>query len=81
MHVAAQICADLNVYSCCLNAHSSHGLMGSIQNRSFKEYWLSKEKEERYSSFDARQCAQCIYHSQNKLINNILEAKPHRNFI
>lgn len=82
MHLNTYIGGDLNVYTCCNNAYNLQGLMGSIKNRSFKDFWLSDEKVKKYLEFKANKCARCMFNNKNRFINYLLEKDPvHVNFV
>ena len=76
--------ANSKVYYCHDKAYLSNGCVGDISYQSFKNMWFSKETDELFKSFDARQiCKQhCVYDSRNELIGSFLEMdKNHINFI
>jgi MoaA/NifB/PqqE/SkfB family radical SAM enzyme len=82
MHFDTYIGGDLKVYSCCNNAYSTHGEMGSINNQSFKEFWNSDEKKLAYNSLKALDCERCMFNAKNKFINYLLAEDPvHVNFV
>ena len=82
MHFDTYIGGDLNVYSCCNNAYSKHGYMGSIQSQSFKDFWNSDEKKKMYDSLKATDCKRCMFNAKNKFINYLLSDNPvHVNFV
>jgi len=63
--------ADLNVYRCCTLSYNDRGLMGSISNMRFYDFWNSKLKEESVSAFDPTGCKICPVNSKNLLLNKI----------
>lgn len=82
MHFDTYIGGDLKVYSCCNNAYSKHGEMGSIKNQSFKEFWMSDKKINAYNSLKASDCKRCMFNAKNKFINYLLMEDPaHVNFV
>jgi len=82
MHLNTWIGGDLNVYTCCNNAYNERGKMGSLAKMTFKEFWESKQKKEKYSKFVASGCERCMFNNRNKLINYILDDNPtHINYI
>ncbi len=82
MHFDTYIGGDQKVYSCCNNAYSKHGEMGSIKNQSFKEFWMSDEKIKAYNSLKASDCERCMFNAKNKFINYLLTEDPvHVNFV
>jgi MoaA/NifB/PqqE/SkfB family radical SAM enzyme len=81
-HVSTWIAADYNVYRCCVTSYDDHGLVGSLKGQSFRELWESESKKERFDSFSARSCTQCIYNDKNRAINFLLHDSPENvNFI
>lgn len=73
---------DLNVYRCCNTAYNDRGLVGSIKDQSFLQFWHSAAKAEAYGGFCARGCERCAFNSQNKVINYMVQAEPtHVNFV
>ena len=82
MHFDTYIGGDLKVYSCCNNAYSKHGEMGSIEGQSFKEFWMSDEKVNAYNALKASDCKRCMFNAKNKFINYLLTEDPvHVNFV
>ena len=83
MHFTTYIGGDQNVYVCCVNAYNDRGLMGSLENQSFKELWDSQAKQEMFAGFDASACSRCMFNDKNRAINRILLTKPtgHDNFV
>ncbi len=77
--------ADLKVYTCCIICYNEKGLIGSIENQSFKQLWESDEKKKFFESLNPREhCAGyiCTYKNKNKFINYCIEQNPeHVNFI
>ena len=66
--------ADSKVYSCHDKAYTEKGLLGSIENRSFKEFWFSKENQERMKSINPSiDCNHhCAEHRRNLLLHEYL---------
>jgi MoaA/NifB/PqqE/SkfB family radical SAM enzyme len=82
MHLNTYIGGDLKVYTCCNNAYNLHGEMGSIKDRSFKDFWLSDEKVKNYFNFKASSCERCMFNNKNRFANYLIEANPkHVNFV
>jgi len=82
--VLCVIGGDCNVYLCCSLAFNKRGLIGSIQNQSFKSLWDSKEKQKMFRDFNAKEKCKCfcLYEKRNKFFNELLFNKPyHINFI
>jgi MoaA/NifB/PqqE/SkfB family radical SAM enzyme len=69
---------DQKVYTCCTNAYTTHGEIGDLRNKTFKD-WLASHR--RYD-FDARSCHHCQFNEKNKVINYLLDPAPkHVNFV
>lgn len=82
MHLNTYIGGDQNVYTCCNNAYNPIGLMGSIKNQSFKDFWMSNEKVKNYLGFKASRCERCMFNNKNRFINYMVEKNPtHVNFV
>jgi len=76
--------ADCSVYSCQDKAYNQSGLMGSIKDRSFKEFWYSDENRQRlYGLNPARDCRHhCMTHAKNLAIMEYLSVDPeHGRFV
>lgn len=73
---------DLNVYRCCVQSYSTHGLIGSLKHQTFRELWFSQEKTDDFDSFDARNCERCQFNSKNRTILYAIDDEPmHVNFV
>jgi len=68
------IAADCCVYTCQDKAYTDSGLLGSLDNSSFKEYWYSKENIDRvYGLNPSISCNHhCISHTKNIVIHEFL---------
>ena len=62
--------ADCNVYTCQDKAFNQAGLLGSIKDRSFKDFWFSEEARERLYALDpSKSCNHhCVAHGKNLAI-------------
>lgn len=81
-HFNTYVGGDLNVYRCCVTSYNDIGLLGSLKTKRFKDFWLSKEKEQTMSNFDAKGCPQCQFNHRNRNINSVIEPDPpHVNFV
>ena len=73
-HFTTYIGGDLNVYRCCVYAYNLHGLVGSLENQSFKDMWDSRDKEDNFHSFNPKECERCqfteIIENTNDAINS-----------
>lgn len=72
---------DQKVYRCCTTSYTKHGEVGNLKNQTFKKWLTSWEKEEAYSKFDARSCHHCQFHSQNEVINYLVNEPTHVDFV
>ncbi|MEO5344109.1 MAG: radical SAM protein [Gammaproteobacteria bacterium SHHR-1] len=72
------IAADCRVYTCHDKAYNQEGLLGSIEERSFRDFWFSEENHERIYSFNpSRSCHHhCTVHSKNLAILEYLALDP-----
>jgi MoaA/NifB/PqqE/SkfB family radical SAM enzyme len=70
--------ADLNVYTCCMMQHAELGLIGSIKNRSFAEFWESAEKKLFFDGHSPKtHCPYpCIYKGKNERLEYMLKQNP-----
>lgn len=76
--------ADLNVYTCQDKAYTVEGTLGSIRDRSFKDYWFSAENKKRLYEFDpSKLCGHhCVAHTKNLAIMEYLSIdSEHGNFV
>jgi len=70
--------ADSNVYTCQDKAFTQAGLLGSIKDRSFKDFWFSDEARERLYALDpSKSCNHhCVAHAKNLAIIDQLTLDP-----
>jgi len=74
--------ADLNVYRCCVVSFNRIGLLGSLADQSFREFWFSPSTENKLKSFDAHSCPRCMFTRTMKTIDYALDPDPpHANFL
>lgn len=76
--------ADCAVYTCQDKAYTKCGTLGSIKDRSFKEFWFSEENARRLRELDpSRDCLHhCVAHSKNLLLTDYLNLDPeHLEFV
>ena len=68
--------ADSKVYSCHDKAYTKRGFLGSVVDRSFKEFWFSDENQEKMRSIDPSvDCNHhCAEHRRNLLLQEYLSA-------
>jgi MoaA/NifB/PqqE/SkfB family radical SAM enzyme len=67
--------ADLNVYTCQDKAYTTEGLLGSIKDRPFRDYWFSDENLRRVRGVDPSQLCRhhCVSHRKNLSILEFLD--------
>ena len=70
--------ADGGVYTCQDKAFTTSGLLGSIRDRSFKDFWFSEENRNAlYGINPTRDCGHhCVAHSKNLAILDLLDMDP-----
>ena len=75
--------ADLNVYRCCGYAYNERGLIGSIANQRFKNFWMSHERFDNQMNFDGRGCERCQFRRINSALAYVLDPAPqlHEEFV
>lgn len=75
-HYTTFIGGDQNVYRCCVMAYNERGLLGSIKERSFKEFWEDPKTQGSLTNFNARGCSVCQFNDKNRRMNGLLEIRP-----
>ena len=76
--------ADCNVYTCQDKAYTESGLLGSIKDVSFRDFWFSDGNRKRMFALNpSRTCRHhCVAHSKNLSILEYLSVDPeHGNFV
>lgn len=71
--------ADQNVYTCCILAYNSAGVIGSIKDQSFKQLWASQKKRGMFREFDPRTRCKghiCTHRQKNEFISYCVKADP-----
>ena len=71
MRYTTYIGADHNNYVCCVYSYNNRGLMSSIKDRSFAEWWRSDERKAFMEKFDARGCERCQFNERNRQLNYV----------
>ena len=76
------IAADQTIYSCQDKAYTQKGMIGSIKNKSFKEFWNS-DKNKFFRINPSINCKHhCVADSKNQIILDYLNVdKKHINFV
>lgn len=69
MEFTTYIAGTLQIFTCCNQSYNERGLIGSIKDVRFKDFWLSEEKQAFFRSFDARACGKCQFNAQNRAMN------------
>lgn len=83
LQILPVIGADLNIYPCQDKAYNlDKGLIGSIKNRRFKDFWFS-DKNKFFNIDPSKVCNHhCVANSKNNLILDYLNAdKEHLDFV
>lgn len=86
--------ADSGVYFCHDKTYTTHGKIGSIEDKSFKELWFSEDTAKIFREFNAQKSCRhhCTYDGRNMVANEILEnigvidkykpkSERHKNFL
>lgn len=75
--------ADLGVYRCCGYAYNERGLVGSLKDQRFKDFWMSQERFDNQINFDGRGCERCQFRRQNSAIAYAVDPQPqlHEEFV
>lgn len=76
--------ADQTVYTCQDKAYTELGTLGSIRDRSFKEFWFSEENRQRLYAVNPNQHCRhhCVAHRKNLAIVEYLKLDDqHRYFV
>jgi MoaA/NifB/PqqE/SkfB family radical SAM enzyme len=84
IHYLNVIGADLMVYTCQDKAYTDTGIIGSIKDKSLREFWESGEYRQRIMSIDpSRVCNHhCVSHGKNmSLINYFTTDSRHLEFV
>jgi len=81
-HLATLVCADQNVYRCCVLAYNQRGFLGSLKGQTFYDLWLSQNIGDLLRDFDARRCPRCMFNNKNRTIAYAINPNPpHANFL
>ena len=76
--------ADSKVYSCHDKAYTKLGLLGSIENQRFKDFWYSDKNRERMQAINPSTDCQhhCAEHKRNLLLHEYLAVdSEHMEFV
>ena len=76
--------ADAKVYSCHDKAYTKLGLLGSIENQRFKDFWYSDKNRERMQAINPSIDCQhhCAEHKRNLLLHEYLAVdSEHMEFV
>lgn len=67
--------ADLNMYTCQDKAYTESGKLGSLRDVSLKEFWKSKNTNQKIYSINPSEICNhhCINHSRNEIIYDFLQ--------
>lgn len=66
--------ADANVYRCCTQSYSKHGLLGSLHNYggSLKRLLDDPAMQKKIAEFDAASCKNCQFHDRIAAIDTVI---------
>ena len=84
LYLLTFIGADCNVYTCQDKAYNTSGLLGSIKDRPFREFWYSDENRSRMFGISPKENCRlhCITHAKNMAIMDFLSVQPdHARFV
>jgi len=84
MQCTTIIAADQNVYTCHDKAYSKKGVLGSLKNTSFKEFWFLPETREKFTAIrPSRDCNHhCVALNKNELLMQMKELnQDHIDFV
>jgi Fe-coproporphyrin III synthase len=76
--------ADSKVYSCHDKAYTKLGLLGSIENRRFKDFWYSEENKKRLKGINPSKDCQhhCAEHKRNLMLHEYMNVhQGHMEFV
>lgn len=78
MQFLTVIGADCRVYACQDKAYTASGMLGSIAERRFRDFWFSDENRERLRALDPSQTCHhhCVAHQKNVVLHEILSIDP-----
>jgi MoaA/NifB/PqqE/SkfB family radical SAM enzyme len=70
--------ADCRVYTCQDKAYTQGGLLGSIRDRSFRDFWFSEENRQRVHGLDPSVSCRhhCVAHGKNQVLHEVLSIDP-----
>jgi radical SAM protein with 4Fe4S-binding SPASM domain len=74
MQIIPVIGADGNVYTCHNKAYDNEGIIGNVNDKSFKEMWFSEETHKFFNNFNAKNTCnhQCANNKKNSFIEDII---------
>ena len=74
MQIIPVLGADGNVYTCHNKAYDKDGLIGNVNDKSFKEMWFSEETSKFFNSFNASKLCnhQCANDNKNIFLRDII---------
>ncbi len=78
MQFLTVIGADCTVYACQDKAYTESGTLGSIRDRSFRDFWFSEENRKRVYGLDPSKVCQhhCVAHGKNLVLTDLLNLDP-----
>jgi len=82
--IVTVVAADSKIYYCHDKAYLNNGIIGDLQNVSFKDIWFSKKTKELFEKFNPMNecCHHCVFDDRNLLLNRFFSIREdHINFI
>lgn len=68
-HFTTVISADGRLYPCCMLENNAKYCLGNLNEKSFREIWLSDERKKAYNRIDFRDCPNpCMLEKHNELL-------------
>lgn len=83
-HLLTIIGADCRVYTCQDKAYTDSGLLGSIKETSFKEFWFSDQNRDRLNGLNPRTACShhCVSHRKNQMLQEFKQLnREHIGFV
>lgn len=81
-HFISAIDSNLKVYPCCNLRYNEKYCFGDLNEKSFKEIWLSEKRKKSHEIIKLKDCPKpCQYNVHNELLSDILGEIKHSNFL
>jgi len=78
LHFLTVIGADCRVYTCQDKAYTASGILGSVKDQRFRDFWMSEETQSHMRRIDpSRDCQHhCVADAKNRQLAQYLDADP-----